>query len=214
MNPLAPCVLAALVIGQSEPPLAGPEWPAYKGDAGLTGMSADDTIRPPFKLAWSYRLDGDASSDAGAGVTVAGGKVFVNVHNTRSILALDARTGRFAWEYKGQAIGYMTAPTYADGQLFLWLRQRKKAAVVVLDAATGKELRQHPLSVEALAYYRNRLWVRNVHYLVELDPATGKRLRLGDAAWGWGGMGFQNNRLFVSGIQSQYGNSGATFTDL
>lgn len=101
----------ALVAGQPGPPLAGREWPAYKGDAGLTGVSADDAIRPPFRLAWTYRLDGDASSDAGAGVTVAGGKVFVNVHNTRSILALDARTGRFAWEYRGSAIGYMTVPT-------------------------------------------------------------------------------------------------------
>ena len=71
-----------------------------------------------------------------------------------------------------------------------------------------------PISVEALAYYRERLWVRNVHYLVELDPATGKRLRLGDASWGWGGMAFQKNKLFVSGIQSQYGKSGATVTDL
>jgi outer membrane protein assembly factor BamB len=71
-----------------------------------------------------------------------------------------------------------------------------------------------PVSVEALAYYRDRLWVRNLHYLVELDPATGKRLRLGDASWGWGGMAFQKNKLFVSGIQSEYGTNGGTVTDL
>jgi outer membrane protein assembly factor BamB len=53
-----------------------------------------------------------------------------------------------------------------------------------------------------------------VHYPVELEPATGKRLRLGDASWGWGGMAFQGNKLFTSGIQSQYGTNGATFTDL
>lgn len=143
---LALAVLS-LMTAQSvaQPPLTGQEWPAYKGNAGLTGLSADDTIRPPFKLVWSYRLDGDASSDAGAGVTVAGGKVFVNVHNTRSILALDARTGRFVWEYNDSPIGYMTAPTYADGQLFLWQRHFKKAGLVVLDAATGKQLRQQPL---------------------------------------------------------------------
>src|SRR5690348_13672041 len=130
MSTFLPCLVAALFPGQASPaaPLAGPEWPAYKGNAGLTGVSADDSIRPPFKLAWSYRLDGDASSDAGAGVTVAGGKVFVNVHNTRSILALDAATGRFAWEYREAAVGYMTVPTYADGRLYLWLRQPKKCA--------------------------------------------------------------------------------------
>lgn len=155
MNALLPCLVAALVSQPaSGPPLAGPEWPAYKGNAGLTGMSGDATIKPPFKLAWSYRLDGDASSDAGAGVTVAGGKVFINIHNTRSILALDARTGRFAWEYKDSAIGYKTAPTFADGRLFLWQRQSKKAAIVVLDAATGEQVRQQPLKFEGIDPHR------------------------------------------------------------
>src|SRR5262245_30875743 len=148
MNVLLPWVAAALLAQPA--PLAGPEWPAYKGNAGLTGVSADDTIRPPFRLAWSYRLDGDASSDAGAGVIVAGGKVFVNVHNTRSILALDARTGRFVWEYKDSPIGYMNVPTYSDGKLYLWMRQHKKAALVVLDADTGKELFQRPLKIEGV----------------------------------------------------------------
>src|SRR5262245_16775144 len=119
MNTLLYCVLTAAAPAAS----SESEWPAYKGDAGLTGLSAE-AIEPPLKLAWTYRLDGDASSDAGAGVTVAGGKVFVNVHNTRSLLALDARTGRFAWEYKGESIGYVTAPTYADGKLFLLQRNR------------------------------------------------------------------------------------------
>lgn len=146
MNAIFPLVVTALALAQpGEQPLSGSEWPAYKGNAGLTGVSSDDSIRPPFKLVWTYRLDGDASSDAGAGVTVAGGKVFINVHNTRSIVALDARTGRFAWEYSDTPIGYMTAPTYADGRLLLWQRHFKKSALVVLDAGTGKELRKQPL---------------------------------------------------------------------
>ena len=156
MNTFLPCLMAVLTLGQAgpNPPLAGSEWPAYRGDAGLSGVSSDLTIRPPFKLVWSYRLDGDASSDAGAGVTVAGGKVFVNVHNTRSILALDARTGRFAWEYKDTPMGRMTVPTYADGKLFLWQRQPKKAALVVVDAATGKELHNKPLKHEGMDIHR------------------------------------------------------------
>ena len=156
MNSLTSITLAVLLSGQADPntPLTGSEWPAYRGDSGLSGVSADPAIKPPFKLAWSYRLDGDASSDAGAGVTVAGGKVFVNVHNTRSILALDARTGRFAWEYKDSPIGYMTVPTYADGKLFLWQRQPKKAALIVLDAGTGKELRNQPLKYEGMDIHR------------------------------------------------------------
>ncbi len=161
MNTLLTWVLTVLAPGQAPAgaPLTGPEWPAYKGNAGLTGLSSDDSIRPPFKLAWTYRLDGDASSDAGAGVTVAGGKVFVNIHNTRSILALDARTGRFVWEYRDRAIGYMTVPTYADGRLYLWQRQGKKAALVVLDAATGKEMLQQPLGAEGIGRHRAGLAV-------------------------------------------------------
>ena len=67
MNAFVPCILAALALAQpaAEVPLPGLEWPGYKGNAGLTGLSRDDSIRPPFKLVWSYRLDGDASSDAG-----------------------------------------------------------------------------------------------------------------------------------------------------
>ena len=40
------------------------EWPQLKGNSGFTGLSPDDTVKPPLKLVWSYRLDGDASGDA------------------------------------------------------------------------------------------------------------------------------------------------------
>jgi hypothetical protein len=65
---------------------------------GFTGVSPDASVNPPFKLLWTYRMDGDASGDAGAGVTVGGGLVYVNVLDTRSLLALDADTGRLQWE--------------------------------------------------------------------------------------------------------------------
>src|SRR5262245_61581043 len=125
MNPLFASLLTALLTGAADldVPLAGPEWPAYKGNAGITGLSTDVTIKPPFKLAWSYRLDGDGSNDAGGGVIVAGGKVFVSVYNTHSILALDARTGRLLWEYQGARNTNRSIPTYADGRLFVWVRE-------------------------------------------------------------------------------------------
>lgn len=138
-------LLAAFVVGQVPAAPVGTEWPSYKGDIGLTGVSSDATIRPPFKLLWTYRLDGDFSSDAGAGLTVAAGRLFANIHNTRSILALDAITGRFIWEFKERPIGYMTAPTYADGRLLLLERTHRTAGVVALDAANGKLLWQKPL---------------------------------------------------------------------
>lgn len=189
MNTIFPCILAALALGQIGPnsPLVGSEWPAYRGDAGLSGVSPDPTIKPPFKLVWSYRLDGDASSDAGAGVTVAGGKVFVNVHNTRSILALDARTGRYIWEYRDTPIGYMTVPTYAEGKLFLWQRQAKKAAIVVVDATNGKELRSQPLNHEGMDTHRTGLPVHagKVYCSEGGDDASVSAFDIttGDLAW-------------------------------
>ena len=48
-----------------------PEWPFYQGDPGFSGRSPDVSLKPPFKLVWTYRLDGDATGDAGGGVTVA-----------------------------------------------------------------------------------------------------------------------------------------------
>src|SRR5207237_1280293 len=129
------------------------------------------------------------------------------------LYALDRLTGRKLWSFR--AADYcVQVPPVVHGERVYCAQWSER--VYALDLKTGKELWRLyiPVSVEALAYYRDRLWVRNVHYLVELDPATGKRLRLGDASWGWGGLAFRKNQLFTSGIQSQYGTSGATVTDL
>jgi outer membrane protein assembly factor BamB len=160
MSVLLSCLMAAFATAQADAPheLSGAEWPSYKGDSGLTGLARDDSVRPPFKLAWSYRLDGDASNDGGGGVIVAAGKVFVSVYNTRSILALDARTGRFIWEHKEVAGGIRTVPTFAAGRLYVLMRepvsQPKKATLLVLEAATGKELWQQPLKAEGIDPHR------------------------------------------------------------
>lgn len=142
--------LTALPCSRAEdlplPALSGPEWPLYQGDSGFAGVSPDAAIKPPFRLAWSYRLDGDASGDAGAGVTVGGGLVYVNVLNTRSLLALTADTGQLRWSYSASYLGYRTVPSYAQGRLFLWERgEPQKPRVLALDAATGKVLWSYAL---------------------------------------------------------------------
>jgi hypothetical protein len=64
------CLVSVLVSGQvsgdspAQQPTGG-EWPAYKGNAGLTGLSRDDSIKPPFKLDWSYRPLRHVSTDRG-----------------------------------------------------------------------------------------------------------------------------------------------------
>jgi outer membrane protein assembly factor BamB len=193
MSTLLPCLLAALVTGQAatNTALAGLEWPAYKGDAGITGLSPDDSIKPPFKLAWTYRLDGDSSNDGGGGVIVAAGRVYVSVRNTRSILALDARTGRLLWETRDIAGGQRTVPTFADGRLFILMRdqgvsQPKKVTILVLDAATGKEIWRQPLKAEGIDPHKAGLPVMDGKVycseggeepaVIAFDAPTGKEL--------------------------------------
>ncbi|MEX1097847.1 MAG: PQQ-binding-like beta-propeller repeat protein, partial [Planctomycetales bacterium] len=144
--------LAGFAAGQDTPRRATSEWPQYKGNSGFTGVSSDDSIKPPLKLRWSYRLDSDASGDAGAGLTVAGGKVFANLCYARAIVALEADSGRFLWEYDDTHIGYMTVPTWHDGRVLLWERggPRNQAAIVALDDATGKVLWRRELNGEGI----------------------------------------------------------------
>lgn len=119
------------------------EWTQLKGNSGFTGLSPDDSVKPPLKLVWSFRLDGDASGDAGAGVIVAGGKVIVPVANSHSIVALDADNGRFCWEHRDQTIGWdgyighTTVPSYDNGRVILWQR-RNASGVMALDVETGE----------------------------------------------------------------------------
>jgi len=40
---------------------------SFKGDSGFSGLSPDETLKPPLKLVWSYRLDGDASGTPAPG---------------------------------------------------------------------------------------------------------------------------------------------------
>lgn len=155
------CLALNLVIPSSladAPPDSVPkgfEWPIYQGGPGFSGVSPDSSIKPPFKLAWSYRLDGDATGDAGGGVTVGGGLVYVNVLDTRSLLALDADTGRLRWTYDASYLGYRTVPSYANGRLFLWERGlAKKPRVLALEAANGKVLWDYPLRPDNLTNVR------------------------------------------------------------
>ncbi len=189
--------IAGLCLGQdrklhgSSPEQRQREWPQLKGNAGFTGLSTDDSVKPPLKLVWSYRLDGDASGDAGAGVIVAGGKVFASVANSHSIVALSADTGEFCWEYFDSSIGkigylgHAPVPAYHNGHLVLW-RRRDSSGVTVLDADTGAVRWQKPLSAEGRDVNRGGLPIANgviycseggsVPAVVTFDVATGKEV--------------------------------------
>jgi outer membrane protein assembly factor BamB len=206
--------LAALQASEKQLPN---EWPQLKGNAGFTGLSPDDTVKPPLKLVWAYRLDGDASGDAGVGVIVAGGKVFVSVANSHSLVALDADTGHYRWEHRDPSIGYvgyighLTVPAYDNGRVLLW-RRHKSSAVKALDAKTGSVLWEQPLSPLGKDVQRGGLPIADgIIYCGEggpepaisaLDTATGRRVwrtALGGAAGEYAvGPTVAGGRVFVA----------------
>ncbi|MCA9222877.1 MAG: PQQ-like beta-propeller repeat protein, partial [Planctomycetales bacterium] len=57
---------------------------------------------------------------------------------TRSILALDAETGAFCWEFFHRDVHYMQTSSFADGKLLVWLRSLGRSRLVALDADTGE----------------------------------------------------------------------------
>lgn len=112
-------------------------WSQHRGNAGSTGVSADASVKPPLRMVWSYRCDSDTTGDAGSGLTVGAGKVFCNMAMTRSILAIDAESGAFCWEFFHRDVHYMQTSSFADGKLLVWLRRAGRSKVVALDADNG-----------------------------------------------------------------------------
>ncbi|MHC4914194.1 MAG: outer membrane protein assembly factor BamB family protein [Planctomycetota bacterium] len=148
---------SCLALAGENGKLTGTEWPQFKGSPGFTGVSADASVRPPLKLIWSYHTGGDGAGDGGAGPTVAGGKLFVPIAAKRSVLALDADTGEFLWEYTNFRVHNYVAPSYAAGRVYLWLRRCTKPWVVALDAETGKEVWKAELDAKGVGAPRTGL---------------------------------------------------------
>ncbi|MHC4914749.1 MAG: outer membrane protein assembly factor BamB family protein [Planctomycetota bacterium] len=131
-------VVATLAVTACSAEPAQSEWPQYRGDAGNTGVSPDTSVKPPLKLVWSYRCDSDTSGDACAGPTVAGGKIFTPMAMGRYILALDAHTGKYLWEYRHRDLDTHAATSYADGMLFVWSHYYGRSTLIALNAETGE----------------------------------------------------------------------------
>ncbi len=147
-------LLAAPALA-GEAKLAGPEWPMYKGNPGMTGVSPDKSVKPPFKLLWSYRTDSDTSGDALSGPTVAGGMVFQALANTKSLLAIDAKDGKFLWEYEHRDFSSAKQPAYHDGKVYVWLCRWGRSTVAALNAKTGKELWHKKLNAKGVHGHRD-----------------------------------------------------------
>jgi outer membrane protein assembly factor BamB len=141
------------------------------------------------------------------------GELIVFGANDHNFYALDRRTGQKLWNYRTSGFCIQAPPVVHGERVFAagWADW-----VWCLDLKSGKPLWRSfiPVSIEAVSYYRNRLWVRSPYYIVELDPTEGTWLRIAEASYGYGGMAFFEDRLFQSGVLGQYGTSGATSVSL
>jgi outer membrane protein assembly factor BamB len=160
------------------------------------------------KQRWTFTAGGPIQASPGvvAGIVVFGA-------NDHHAYALDRFTGKMLWSFRVNDYCLQAPPVVHGDRVFVgqWTDW-----VWALDLQTGKLQWKTfiPVTIEGLSYYRDKLYVRNPNWIVEVDPHTGKRLRIGAASWGRGGLAFVENNLFVTGIQSQYGTSGGTVTDL
>jgi len=156
------------------------------------------------KPVWQFETGGPVQVSP----AVVGG-VLVFGANDHSICALDRQTGRKLWSFRTSRSSVKAPPVIHGDRVFAagW-----SDWVWCLDLKSGKPIWQSfiPVSIEAISFYRDRLWVRSAYYVVELDPTKGTWLRIADGSYGYGGMAFVGDRLYQSGVQGQYGTRGAT----
>lgn len=121
----AAALAAARPSGGARP--GAPEWPSFRGDGHLTGVSVAPLPEPLANL-WTARIPGGVESTA----AIAGGRVYVGSLDG-TLHALDQATGAPRWTYAaGQPI--KSSPTVAGGIVYFGDDGGTFHAV---DAATG-----------------------------------------------------------------------------
>jgi len=160
------------------------------------------------KPVWQFETGGPIQASA----AVVGGLIVFGA-NDHNFYALDRRTGRKLWNFRTSGFCIQAPPVVQGDHVFAagWADW-----VWCLDLKSGKPIWRSfiPVSIEAVSYFRDRLWVRSPYYVVELDPTKGTWLHIAKASYGYGGMAFAGDRLFQSGVLGQYGTPGATYISL
>jgi outer membrane protein assembly factor BamB len=140
-------------------------WPTYGLDAQRTRLASQFTLRPPFRVAWTFRGGGLIEFPP----AVAYGLLFVPVEKGE-LVAVSATSGRVVWR-RGYAACIAASPAVADGVLYETMMNPcdqphtgRPGLVVALDARTGRELwrfrpgasESSPLVSHGLVYFGSR----------------------------------------------------------
>src|SRR5215471_21842268 len=93
--------------------LAASDWPQFRGNPQLTGVTAD-AVPAALKLLWTYEAgDGIESSAA-----ISGGTVYVGTQSA-DLLAIDLETGKLRWKYKAQEGIGESSPAVHEGVVYI-----------------------------------------------------------------------------------------------
>ena len=179
-------------------------WPTYGYDVRRTRYARDFRLRPPFRTVWAIH----GRSLLEFPPVVAYGRLYVGTNEGR-FLALDAHTGRIAWQkHFGRCIA--ASATVADGFVYQPLMdpspcvphdQDAPGFVVALDADNGRPrwrfragvIESPPLLVDGVLYFGS--WDGKLYAIqartsrVRWTFATGDKVK--------GGAAFSDGRVYV-----------------
>ena len=130
--------------------LAGPlraadEWPQFRGNPQLTGVTSA-TIPSTLKLLWTY----DAGDSIESSAAIADGSVYVGV-DSADLLAIDLQTGKLRWKYRAKDGIGESSPAVHDGVVYIGDLSGLLHAVRAADGKalwtfkTGAEIRSSPV---------------------------------------------------------------------
>jgi outer membrane protein assembly factor BamB len=105
-------------------------WPTYGLDAARTRYMPTHTVRPPYKVAWTY----DARHLMEYSPIVVGDTLY-GIDNNGEAFALNTRNGKQRWRRDVASLN-ASAPTYSDGRLYV--SNLEPGQVQALKARNGK----------------------------------------------------------------------------
>ena len=132
--------LAWIVLFQAGPTAAWAAWPAYRHDAGRSGVSSE-ALKLPLTLAWSHRaahapnpawpelparqdvyrrvptLGPTTTYDRAFHVAIGGGAVYFGSSADDTLYCLDASDGRVRWSFTTDG-PVRLAPVVAGGRVY------------------------------------------------------------------------------------------------
>jgi outer membrane protein assembly factor BamB len=115
-------------------------WPMYRYDVAHSGSTPSD-VPDNNNTLWTYSASASGVGWIVATPLIVDGRVIFQV--TNRVFAVDETTGVKLWEY--QATGWLTAPTHADGRVFIGIASNA-GGIVCLNASTGQEIWKQDLS--------------------------------------------------------------------